>query len=83
MKSSLYVIYDRIAEESCPPFMARTNGVAVRYYLSSMKDMPINDYWLYRIGVYGTDDMYLHALDKPERVKISDSEDVETTGASE
>lgn len=72
--SRLYVIYDRVAEESSPPFMARTDGVAVRMYLQSIQQnkLDIQDYWLYKIGCFNCEDMTLIAKDKPLRVKVSD-----------
>jgi hypothetical protein len=79
MKGSLYTIYDRIAEESAPPFFARTNGVAIRHYLAAIENgkMDITDFWLYRIGTYNLEDMIVYGLEKPERLRVSDSEDFE------
>jgi hypothetical protein len=75
MKGSLYTIYDRIAEESAPPFYARTNGVAVRHYLAAVKNLNCTDFWLYRVATYGLDDMMVYGLEKPERIKVSDGVD--------
>jgi len=47
----LYTVWDKIAEEGCPPFMARTDGQAVRVF-NSMKIEDKDDYLLYRIGTY-------------------------------
>jgi hypothetical protein len=75
----LYVIYDRVAEESAPPFMARTDGVAVRIYVSAVKspEFNITDFWLYKVGTYNPDDMLINAYEKAVRVKVSDGQDTE------
>ena len=75
-QACLYTIYDRIAEESSPPFLARTDGVAIRHYLAAMqnKDITPDDFWLYKIGGYDTADMRLQALTQPMRVLIKNKE---------
>lgn len=49
----LYTIYDRVAEEGSPPFVARTDGVAVRQFQAAIlggKVLNPDDYVLYRVG---------------------------------
>jgi hypothetical protein len=72
MLMGLYSVQDRVAEEFSPPFSARTNGVAVRIYLSMLKDQHVTDYWLYKLGSYDVDTGYMIGNDRPERVKVSD-----------
>jgi len=81
----LYVIMDRVAEESTPPFMARTDGVAVRFYLGEMEKIKAHlpDYWLYKIGSYNTETMALLPLSSPIRVKVSEGLDMEEDSAKE
>jgi len=70
----IYVVYDRIAEESSPPMMHRTDGLAVKLYVQMLQQSgeKLTDYWLYKLGTYDTLDMVLYAYEKPARVKVSD-----------
>jgi len=76
----MFAIYDRIAEESSAPFLARTEGVAVRIYLDAIKSQApsaIQDYWLYSLGVYDTETMELTPKEKASRVKPSEGLEME------
>ena len=72
----LYVVYDRVAEESSSPLMHRTDGLAVKMYVKMITESKesLQDYWLYKLGTYDTVDMTLMTLDKPKRVKVSDGD---------
>lgn len=53
MKQSLYVVYDKVAEESGPPFTAKNDAVAIRAAVSLLVNsdvLYIDDYELYRIA---------------------------------
>ena len=52
---SMYTIYDRVAEESAPPFCAKNDAVARRMFkdlLNSMATENIDDFELYYVGYY-------------------------------
>ena len=71
----VFTVYDRVAEEASPPFIARNKAAAIRMYLNSIKGLAPSDYWLYRIGAFNLDTMELTAVYKPERVMISEGEE--------
>ena len=73
----LYVLYDRIAEESSSPFMHRTDGMAVKMYVKMLTESKesFQEYWLYKLGTYDTVEMVLCAYDKPKRVKVSEGQE--------
>lgn len=51
----LYVIYDKVAEESGPIYMAINEGVALRQAVQILKPLPVttrDDYKLMRVGFY-------------------------------
>ena len=53
MNNRLYVIYDKVAEEAGPIFQAINDGIAVRQFAQTMKDVPYSireEYVLYGIG---------------------------------
>lgn len=53
MDQKLYVIYDKLAEESGPIFTAKNDMVALRQYSHLIKDVENqNDYSLECVGVY-------------------------------
>lgn len=62
MRTSLYIIFDRVAEESGPVFNAVNDGVAMRSYRHLVKDMDPTgqlEYRLYRIGHFDTQTLEL------------------------
>lgn len=71
-KHQIYTVYDRIAEEYAPPWIARNDAVAVRQMLSLMKDSPFpDDFWLFCIGVFNSDSGLIEGDKKPARVPFS------------
>lgn len=80
----LYTIYDRVAEEAAPPFVARTDGVAVRNYLYAIENskLDIQDYWLYEVGGWNPEEMLITPISKPLRVKVSQG-DLEVVSSEE
>lgn len=55
MLHNVYVVYDKVAEEAGPPFVAVNDGVARRKYAEIMRDCPDSlrgDYELQMIGYY-------------------------------
>jgi len=63
---SLYTIYDRVAETSCPPFAAVNDGVALRQLKALLREVPPVDrgeYEVFLIGHYDEEDMRLLNVD--------------------
>lgn len=55
MLHNVYVVYDKLAEEAGPPFIAVNDAVAARKYNDLMRDCPQSlraDYELQMIGYY-------------------------------
>lgn len=80
MEAGLYTIYDRVADESSPPFVARTDGLAIRLFLQAMANNPNpkDDYLLYHVGYW--DSFNSNSLVKaatPRQIIISPNEGVE------
>lgn len=49
----LYTLYDKVAEDSAPPFGAVNDQVAIRNTCRLLADNPMpEDYILYKVGVY-------------------------------
>lgn len=53
---SLYSVYDTVAEEFGPVFMARNDMVAKRAVINMMEksEVSVNEYQLYKVGVFNT-----------------------------
>lgn len=65
MRHGVYVIYDRIAEESGPMFEATNDGVALRQACNVLKPLPaslLDDYQLVKIGEYDTKEMQVYVI---------------------
>ena len=58
MKVNIYTIYDKVACESGPIFQAKNDGVALRCFMSLIKDTPNivpTDYDVYCLGEFDTE----------------------------
>ncbi len=58
MKVYIYTIYDKVACEAGPIYQAKNDGVALRCFMSLMKDTPNvvpSDYDVYCLGEFDTD----------------------------
>lgn len=56
MIQKIYVVFDKVAEESGPPFVSVNDGVAVRSYAKIMSQVADpNDYALLCIGDFNTE----------------------------
>lgn len=78
MKGGLYVIYDRVAEESGPCFDAVNRGIALRNFRNLMEKVPgyqKADYRLYQVAHYDARTMKIEAVDPPEEVLYSEETD--------
>lgn len=68
----LYTVYDRVAEEAGPCFLAVNDGVAVRAYRNLVKQEGVvseDEYILYRVGSYESKSMEVKGED-PVRVIV-------------
>lgn len=60
MKLNLYTVYDKVAEDSAPPFAAKSHKVAFRMFVSLLRsagvdDAGMDDYQLVHIAEYDTE----------------------------
>lgn len=68
----LYTVYDRVAEEAGPCFLAVNDGVAVRAYRNLVKQEGVvseDEYILYRVGSYESKSMEVRG-EEPVRVVV-------------
>lgn len=71
MKLNIYTIFDRVAEEAGPIFVAKSDAVAVRNFRHYTKDTRQEEYRLYRVGEYDNDKVMVFGLDgRPEEVLV-------------
>lgn len=73
MKHGVYVIYDKVAEESGPMFEAVNDGIALRQACNVLKPLPntlVEDYQLVKIGEYDTKDMQIYVM-PPQQIDFS------------
>lgn len=72
MIDKLYVVYDRIALEGCPPFAAKNDGVAQRNFDGFLRGKvgvaDPNDFRLYCVGSWDSERMLVEALGQPREV---------------
>ena len=75
---NLYTIYDSVAKECGPVFQAKNDGVALRCFMSLIKDTPnINptDYDVYCLGEFDTDSRSFVPVDNYGRLVIENLEE--------
>ena len=78
MKVNIYTIYDKVACESGPIFQAKNDGVALRCFMSLMKETPNvvpSDYDVYCLGEFDTDNRSFVPVDNYGRLVIENLED--------
>ena len=78
MKVNIYTIYDKVACESGPIFQAKNDTVALRCFMSLMKDTPsVNptDYDVYCLGEFDTEARSFVPVDNYGRLVIENLED--------
>lgn len=73
MISKIYVVYDRVAEESGPVFEAKNDGVAIRQYLHLIKtkNMVPADFNLLHVGEIDHDVSVITANPAPIEVILN------------
>lgn len=76
MKGKLYVIYDKVACETNAPMLFKNDGVALRVFQSMMEKEKVNedDYTLYEIGDYDTENAPINKLREVKPVEINPDE---------
>ena len=78
MKVNIYTIYDKVACEAGPIFQAKNDGVALRCFMSLMKDTPNvvpSDYDVYCLGEFDTDARSFVPEDNYGKLVIKNLED--------
>ena len=75
----MYSIFDRVAEEGSPPFVARTDGVAIRHFMHNLSKNPnIDDYSLHCVAYYDPETMKIQVhQDQPRTVVFTSNPAVE------
>lgn len=80
MKTILYTIFDRVAEEAGPVFEAVNDGVAMRNFRNLLKDVPAyqhGDYRIYRLGSFDHSNMDIMKYPVIDEVLFSEVKDAE------
>ncbi len=78
MEVNIYTIYDKVACEAGPIFQAKNDGVALRCFMSLMKDTPNvvpSDYDVYCLGKFDTDSRSFVPEDNYGKLVIKNLED--------
>lgn len=78
MKVNIYTIYDKVACEAGPIFQAKNDAVALRCFISLMKDTPNvvpSDYDVYCLGEFDTDTRSFVPEDNYGKLVIKNLED--------
>lgn len=83
----IYATFDRVAEEYGPLQLFRTDGLAVRSFISMLKDPKLSefasDYWLYHLGRYNPLSGDIESFENgPVRIILDDRTAVEAVGES-
>lgn len=79
MVNRLYVIFDKVAEESGPIFEAKNDAVAIRNYqnLVFKDNVKHDDYKLLFVGVMDHDNSQIDACTFPEEINTAKVVEVE------
>ena len=73
----LYTVWDNVAKDSCPPFVAKNNGVAARKFRELLhKAVTPDDYELWRIAQFSSCDMTIEPM-KQIKISMEGAEDAE------
>ncbi len=72
MQLSVYVIYDRVAEECGPVWAAKSDAVAIRNSRIQLKEVRVDEYRLYCLGSMDTEKVELKALEKAREIVLPD-----------
>lgn len=80
MKTNMYTVFDRVAEEAGPVFEAVNDGVAIRQFRNLLKDVPSyqhGDFRIYRIGTFDHSKMELVKFSTIDEVLFSEANNAE------
>ncbi|WNK14049.1 MAG: nonstructural protein [Microvirus sp.] len=66
MRTPVYTIYDKVAEEAGPVFQARNDGVAARAFRILLKDSRQDEHRLYQVGEFDSEKVMLFTMDAKE-----------------
>lgn len=80
MKSGIYAIYDRVAEECGPVWAAKSDAVAVRNCRNVLKDSRADEFMLYCLGSFDSEAIVVVGLEKARQVVLSN--DPESTAGT-
>lgn len=78
MKVNIYTIYDKVACEAGPIFQAKNDTVALRCFMSLMKETPSanpSDYDVYCLGDFDTESRTFNPEENYGRLVIENLED--------
>lgn len=79
MKTKIYCIFDRIAQEAGPIFEAKNDGIALRMYHQVNLPGSSEDYYLLRVGDFDHETCVLTplktALEVLERTEVEDGDE--------
>lgn len=70
MRMGLYVVFDRLAEESGPIFEAKTDGVALRSFKKFTATGVSSEFQLLKLGIIDHEVQKFDILDKPQEVSF-------------
>lgn len=71
MQSHVYTVFDRVADEAGPVFVAKNDGIALRSCAHMLREVGAEnqgDYILLRIGTYESSPVRLTGFDIPVQV---------------
>ena len=73
MIMGIYVVYDRVAEQSMPIFESKTDGTALRAYQKGIidaDDVPEEEMMLLKLGNINHDTNMIELLEAPREVEV-------------
>ncbi len=70
MTLSVYVLFDRVAEECGPVWAAKNDAVAIRNARIQLKEVRADEYRLYCLGSLDTERVELKAVDKAREIVL-------------
>lgn len=76
MNMFLYVIYDKVAQESGPVFSAKNDGVAMRSYVQTIKQADPSEYSLLKVATYNTEPVSVEGINPPQDIVVPLAEEV-------
>lgn len=75
MKMGVYAIYDRVAEECGPVWTSKNDAVAVRNANIQLKEVRADDFWLYKLGEFDSEEIRIDGFEKGKQVPLGVKEE--------